>query len=115
MKKIERINNQQKALKAYFKVKSKLDIVIGTTKNYWDIIIRIKHPSMRGKEREVKETLANPDEIRISKRARNVLLFYKKIGQFYLCVVVKVVKKRGFIVTAYWTKKIKEGESKWKR
>jgi len=39
-------------------------------------------------------------------------LFYKRIGKYYLCVVVEFLKKKDFIVTAYWTKKIKEGRAK---
>ncbi len=106
---------KQRDLKIYFEVKSKLDIAISTTKNYWDIITRIKHPTLYKKEKEVKETLINPDEIRVSKRAKDIFLFYKKLGRSFLCVVVRIFKKRGFIVTAYWTNKIKEGEIRWKK
>ena len=101
--------------KAYFKVQSKLGILVSTTRAYWDVITHIKHPTVRGKEPEVAKALGGPDEIRISKKDKSVLLFYKEFGKRYLCVVVKFFKKRGFIVTAYWTEKIKEGEIKWKK
>jgi hypothetical protein len=32
--------------------------------DYWRKIIEIKHPSMAGKEKEVKTTLEKPDEVR---------------------------------------------------
>ncbi len=101
--------------KAYFKVQSKLEILISTTKTYWNVITNIKHPTVKGKESEVKQVLGNPDEIRVSKKDKTVLLFYKRIGKYYLCVVTRFFKKRGFIITAYWTKKIKEGELRWKK
>lgn len=101
--------------KAYFKVQSKLGILVSTTKTYWDIITHIKHPTIKGKEAEVKQAIGNPDEIRVSKKDKTALLFYKMLERRYLCVVVRFFKKRGFIVTAYWTRKIKEGELKWKR
>lgn len=101
--------------KTYFEVKSKLGILVSTTKIYWNIITRIKHPTIKGKEQDVKKVLCDPDEIRVSKKDRAVLLFYKRIEKLYLCVVVKFFKKRGYIITAYWTRKIKEGKLKWRR
>lgn len=101
--------------KAYFKVHSRLGILVSTTKTYWNVITHIKHPTIKDRESEVKQTIGNPDEIRVSKKDKAVLLFYKMFERRYLCVVVRFFKKRGFIVTAYWTRKIKEGELKWKR
>ena len=106
---------QGQPYKAYFKVQSKLGNLVSTTKAYWDVITRIKHPTIKGREVEVKEALTDSDEIRVSKKDKSVVLFYKRIGKYYLCVVVKFFKKKGFIVTAYWTKKIKEGELRWKK
>jgi len=99
----------------HFEVKSKLGILVDTTKIYWDVITHTKHPTLRGRESDVKRVLSEPDEIRSSKKDKSVLLFYRKFDNRYLCVVVRFFKKRGFIITAYWTKKIKEGELKWRR
>jgi len=41
------------------------------------LITTIKYPVMLGLEAEVRETLANPDEIRVSRSDPNVYLFYK--------------------------------------
>ena len=98
-----------------FEIKSKQGFLIKTTRTYWDIITRVKHPSIQGKEKYVKETLASPDEIRVSKKAKDVYLFYKKYRNKFLCVVARIRGNKGFIITAYHTKKIKEGELKWKR
>jgi|SRR3989338_6244833 len=112
------MNDMAKDIQEYkilFEVKTKAGILVATTQAYWSLITHMKHPTLKGKEKEVKRALCDPDEIRISKKDRAVLLFYRKIEKHYLCVVVKFLKKRGFIVTAYFTDKIKEGQLKWKR
>lgn len=111
MRKIQRKIKSEMA----FTVKSQEGWLIQTTKTYWDIITNIKHPSVRGEEKYVKETLASPDEIRISRRDKDIYLFYKKYTNKYLCVVTRIQKKSGFIVTVYYTRKIKEGTIKWKK
>jgi hypothetical protein len=98
-----------------FEVKSKLGALVATTRYYWDIIIHIKHPSIQGKEKQVKETLGFPDEIRTSKKDPGVYLFYKKYSRKFLCVVARINTGKGFIITVYYTDKIKEGELKWKK
>ena len=64
--------------KIYFEIISKLEKKIRITERYWDIITKIKHPSVKGKEIKVKEALENPDFIRKSKSDKSVYLFYKK-------------------------------------
>jgi len=112
------MNKPNKAIQPYktlFEIQAKFGILVSTTEGYWNVITHIKHPTVKGKEAEVKQALHDPDEIRISKKDKSVWLFYRKFAQRYLCVVVRFFKKRSFIITAYWTKKIKEGELKWKR
>ena len=103
---IDKISNKTQEHKVYFEIKSKPGILVSTTQAYWNVITHIKHPTLKGKQNEVKEVLADPDEMRISKRDRAVLLFYRKFEKRYLCVVVRFLKKRGFIITAYWTENI---------
>ena len=98
-----------------FEIKSKQGFLIKTTRSYWNIITHVKHPSIEGKEKDVKETLASPEEIRVSKKDKEVYLFYKRYRNKFLCVVVRINKQKGFIVTAYYTEKVKEGELKWKK
>jgi len=109
-------NIKKKSLGLMFQIKTRTGAVVKTTRGYWKIITHIKHPSMIGKERSVKKTLSGPDEIRISKKDSNVYLFYRKYGSKFLCVVTNISdKKQGFIITSYYTKKIKGGEVKWKK
>ncbi len=99
----------------YFEVVSRLGKKIRTTRRHWELITKIKHPEIGGKEEEVKECLQNPDEVRKSSGDPEVFLFYVKQEKYFLCVVVKHSDGEGFIITAYITDKIKEGGAIWKR
>lgn len=95
----------------YFKVKTPLGVTIRTTKEYWQLIVTIKHPSIAKYESRVKEALKDPDEIRRSTKDLRVHLYYKSIGKVGVCVVTdNVDKKNGYVITAYLTDRIKEGE-----
>lgn len=50
----------------YFKVLSSLNKEIRITNEYWNFVKTVKHPNMDGREKEVIETLENPDFIRKS-------------------------------------------------
>ncbi|GAB4412282.1 MAG: hypothetical protein OHK0032_08360 [Thermodesulfovibrionales bacterium] len=67
---------------------------------------------MEGKEEIVKDVLHHPDEIRQSKIDKTVFLYYKRFDKLY-CVVAKHTGADGFLVTAYPTDKVKEGEIIW--
>jgi len=60
-------------------------------------------------------TLEKPSEIRKSKRDELVFLFYTEEKKYWLCAVARKNKVEGFLVTAYITDKIKEGESLWRK
>ena len=99
-----------------FDVLTPLGFHVRVTRAYWDVIINIKHPVMAGRESDVQETLQNPDEIRVSKKDPNVYLFYKpeRMGR-WVCAVTKRLNGEGFLITAYPTDAIKEGERIWHR
>ncbi|HZX49610.1 MAG TPA: hypothetical protein VFE94_00465, partial [Candidatus Paceibacterota bacterium] len=100
--------------RVYFEVVSKLSVKIRTTEQYWNIITKIKHPVMRGKERVVQKALQEPNIIRRSRVDKNVYLFYRKYQKHHLVVVVRHLNKReGFIITTYITDIIKEGIQVW--
>ena len=69
---------------------------------------------MAGHEIDVKEALENPSEIRQSRSDVNVYLFYQpeRIGR-WVCAVAKQLNGDGFLITAYLTDAIKEGELVW--
>ena len=43
------------------------------------------------------------------------ILFYSEDGKYWLCVVTKQTGLEGFIITAYITDKVKEGEIVWQK
>ena len=64
---------------------------------------------------KVRETLEMPDTLIRSKTDKTVQLFYKNykstpVTNKFLCIVVKVLQKDLFIITAYFTDTIKKGE-----
>ena len=99
-------------MKIFFEVKTPLNVTIRITEEYWRYIVEIKHKIMANKEHLVKEILLEPDEIRRSLIDKSVFLYYKKFDRLY-CVVVKHLNNEGFIITAYPTDKVKEGEIVW--
>lgn len=99
----------------YFEVKSVLGKIIRTTGSHWELITKLKHPEIEGKDSEVKQCLSEPSEIRRSSEDRDVYLYYFPYEKYYLCVVARHLNGNGFIITAYITDRIKEGETVWKR
>jgi hypothetical protein len=71
---------------------------------------------MAGHEKEVKDALEHPEEIRRSKSDKAVYLFYKteRKGR-WVCAVSKKLNEEGFLITAYPTDSIKAGEKIWPR
>ena len=77
-------------------------------------ITTIKHPAMAGREALVQEPLASPDEVRISRSDEAVYLFYKaERDRRWVCAVAKRLNGEGFLITAYPTDAVKEGERIW--
>jgi len=76
---------------------------------------------MKKQEAKFVETLVKPDVIVQSRSDETVRLFHRFytssiVGDKYLCVVVKYPQKgKGFIITAYFTDKVKAGGILWKR
>jgi hypothetical protein len=82
--------------------------------------IKSDHPEMSGQIDKIQDTLLNPDMIVRSKTDSEVELFYRHydvtpVTEKYLCVVVKVLTGRSFILTAYFTDRIKRGQVLWVR
>jgi hypothetical protein len=93
-----------------------LGFMVRVTRSYWEIIITFKHPIMAGREDEVKAVLENPAEIRRSRSDPTVYLFYKsKRLRRWVCAVTKKQNSEGFLITAYPTDAVKEGERIWPR
>lgn len=75
---------------------------------------------MVGLESAIDRALAEPEVVTLSVADPDVRLYYRferapAVGDKYLCVVVKVRVDDAFVVTAYLTDKIKQGERIWPR
>jgi|SRR3989344_6459935 len=95
----------------FFEVKDRSGRIIYLTKERWNHII-IEHLTVSNKLEDVKETLVNPLIIRESEYDTNVRFYYKyyknvKLKAKYLIVVVKYLNGKGFIITSFYTDKIK--------
>jgi hypothetical protein len=97
-----------------FEAETPLGFRVRVDKIRWELIIREKHPAMRGRESDVKSALETPNEVRQSKSDDSVLLFYKMEGQKrWVCAVTKRFNEDGFLITTYPTDAIKEGTKIW--
>ncbi len=81
-----------------------------------------RHPDLLPGERQrIADTLADPDQVRLSARFGNARLltrwFDNVRGGKYVVVVVMAERDlhRHWIVTAYMARKLAEGEVEWKR
>jgi myo-inositol-1-phosphate synthase len=75
---------------------------------------------MKAMLKAIKETIAHPIKVVQSTSDKSARLYYRyylgtKVGDKYLCVVVKVSLNDAFVLTAYLTDKIKKGEILWPR
>jgi hypothetical protein len=97
-----------------FEVQSILGKRIRITEAYWNYISKIKRPSLQGLEREVRNSLIEPNEVRMNRRDPDVYLYYGKTNtDLLVCCVVKHLNGAGYIITAYLTRRM-VGELTWK-
>ncbi len=81
----------------------------------------LSHPEHGGNTlHRIEETLREPDRVVRSRTDPGVELFYRwyeqtAVGSKYLCVVAKASVAAPFVITAYLTDKIKQGEELWSR
>ena len=98
----------------FLEARTPLGFTVRVTRDYWNIIITVKHPAMAGCQAEVEAALETPEEIRRSRSDANVYLFYRRRrNRRWVCAVSKQEGRTGFLITAYPTDAIKEGERIW--
>ena len=78
------------------------------------------HPEMRGQVSKIIETMSGPDIITRSGTDPQVELFYKHylstpVTTKFLCVVLKVQTDDNFIITAFFTNTVKNGDVIWEK
>lgn len=98
-----------------FEVVTPLGFTVRCTRAYWEFVVTRKHPVLFGHEQEIADALADPDEIRRSRKDDAVLLFYRGAAPRWHCAVARREDGTGFLITAYPTDAIKAGETIWTR
>lgn len=93
------------------------DEIILTEECHQHILFR---QEMVGQEERIKETLQVPDLVNYSRYDRQKLLYYRfydktPVTQKYLVVIVKKLPRENFIITSFYTDKVKVGETLWQR
>ena len=95
-----------------FEVATPLGFIVRTSTEYWQKILT-KHPDLGDRLELIKNALAAPDEIRRSSRDDAILLFYLTTDKRWAVAVARRLNGDGFLITAYQTDAIKDGESIW--
>ena len=75
---------------------------------------------MGGQEDRIRETIALPEIIKVSRHDPDVLCYYRwyeatPVTKKYLVCIVKVLNHEGFVITAFYTDKVKGGKTAWQR
>lgn len=80
----------------------------------------VERGEMTGQEDRIRETIALPEIVKVSRHDPHVLCYYRwyevtPVTKKYLLCIVKVLNHDGFVVTAFYTDRIKRGETEWRR
>lgn len=78
----------------------------------------LEHPEMIALEAAIADTLREPEVVIQSSSDKSAALHYRfyygtKVGDKWMCVVVKYHADDAFVLTAYLTDKPKQGEQLW--
>ncbi len=87
------------------KFDSRIGVIELTAERYGHITIF--HPEIKSFHKHFGKTLIDPEIIRRSKSDPRVLIFYRKLSASKLLAIVVKTNARNFILTAYFTNKIK--------
>jgi hypothetical protein len=103
------------ATRRLFTVQTPLGERVFLTRDRWRQIIRYKHPAIAGHEQEVRDCLQSPSVVRESATDPDVHMYYAPSNTVLLCVVTAPAgENERFVVTAYFTRNIKQGKELWK-
>ena len=79
------------------------------------------HPYMEHHAELIQETLADPDEVRMSLEDPSTVIIYYRwfwntpVGSRYVRVVIKLLDGDAFVMTAHVTDNVRRGERVWIR
>ncbi len=96
-----------------FNILTPLGFSVRTSDRHWAALLE-KHPYLEDIEPLIQQALSQPEEVRRSSQDPGVLLFYCQIKfQRWAVAVARQLEDDGFLITAYQTSAIKEGEKLW--
>ncbi len=96
-----------------FEILTPFGFTVRTSDSYWQRLFT-KHPDIEELAELIRLALSSPDEVRRSSRDAEVLLFYRlRYEERWAVAVVRRLNGDGFLITAYQTDAIKEGETIW--
>jgi len=77
------------------------------------------HPEVEGELDKVEQTLKEPEMV-VEGATSDTKVCYKMfrttpVSKKYLAIVVKILDGEGFIMTSYFTKRIRRGKVLWKK
>ena len=102
------------AKRVIFTVTTPLGERVVLTRDRWRELVRFKHPALDGRESDVRDCLRDPERVRASGHDATAHLYYRPTDTGYVCVVVgKDDSDNRFVVTAYFTAKLKQGTDLW--
>jgi hypothetical protein len=96
-----------------FDVMTPLGFRVHCSEAYWLNKVVADHPIMVARVEDVKRTLREPDEVRLSRTDESVYLFYAADEKRLVCAVTRSIASEGFLITAYPADKMKEGKAVW--
>lgn len=75
---------------------------------------------MVNQEERIRETIAFPKIIKESKHDLRMLCYYRyyektPVSRKYLVCIVRVLNEEGFVITAFYADRVKEGKTIWQR
>ncbi len=96
-----------------FEIEDKSKRIIYLTEERWSHI-KTDHPEMSTNLEEIKMLLVNPEFVRKSEYDENVRFYYRYYKNIeseakYLLIAVKYLNGQGFVITAFYTNKVKGG------
>jgi len=78
------------------------------------------HPEITGVMNRIRETLKSPD-IAAEGATKDTKIYYKfyqstpVASSKYLVVVIRVLNEEGFIITSYFTERVRRGKILWRK
>jgi len=77
------------------------------------------HPEVEGEQDKVKKVLVEPEIVveGVTEDTRICYRFYSStlVSSKYLAVVIKVLNGEGFIITSYFTERVRRGKVLWRK